>query len=79
MKTPLKPTNTLKSAKTAIWTIEHSNRPQKIFREMLREHRIEVLIDIRRFPTSKVEHFKREALEEWLPSMESSMFGWVKS
>jgi len=33
---------------------------------MLKEHKIEVLVDIRRFPTSKVDHFKREAVEQWL-------------
>jgi len=33
---------------------------------MLKEHKIEVLVDVRRFPTSKVEHFKREAMEQWL-------------
>ena len=67
MKTPQRPINTLKSAETTIWTIGHSNRSQKIFLEMLKEHEIEVLVDVRRFPTSKVEHFKREAMEQWLP------------
>jgi len=33
---------------------------------MLKEHEIEVLADVRRFPTSKVEHFKREAMGQWL-------------
>ncbi len=33
---------------------------------MLKEHRIEVLVDVRRFPTSKAEHFKSEAMEQWL-------------
>jgi len=33
---------------------------------MLGEHGIEVLVDVRRFPTSKVEHFKREMMEQWL-------------
>jgi len=33
---------------------------------MLKEHEIEVLVDVRRFPTSKVEHYKREAMEQWL-------------
>jgi uncharacterized protein (DUF488 family) len=34
---------------------------------MLKEHKIEVLVDVRRFPTSKVEHFKKEEMEQWLP------------
>lgn len=67
MKTPQKPTNTSKSAETTIWTIGHSNRSQTTFLEMLKENEIEVLVDIRRFPTSKVEHFKKEAMEQWLP------------
>ena len=66
MKTPQKPINTLKSAETIIWTLGHSNRSQKTFLEMLKEHEIQVLADIRRFPTSKIEHFKREAMEQWL-------------
>lgn len=35
--------------------------------ELLKEHRIDVLVDVRSFPTSKVEHFKREEMERWLP------------
>lgn len=27
-----------------------------------------MLVDIRSFPTSKVEHFKREEMEQWLPT-----------
>ena len=67
MKAPQRLINTLRSAETTIWTIGHSNRSQRIFLEMLKEHEIEVLADVRRFPTSKVEHFKREAMEQWLP------------
>jgi uncharacterized protein (DUF488 family) len=37
------------------------------FLELLKENRIEVLIDIRRFPTSKMQHFRKEEMEEWLP------------
>lgn len=67
MKTSQKRISISKSAKVTVWTIGHSNRSQKAFLEMLREHEIEVLVDIRRFPTSKVKHFKREAMEHWLP------------
>jgi len=35
--------------------------------ELLKEQSIEVLVDVRRFPTSKIEHFKREQMERWLP------------
>ncbi|HDN05942.1 MAG TPA: DUF488 domain-containing protein [Candidatus Bathyarchaeota archaeon] len=50
-----------------IWTIGHSNRSLETFLNLLNEHKIQVLADVRRFPTSKLEHFKREALEKWLP------------
>ena len=53
--------------KLRIWTIGHSNRSVEVFLELLREHSIQVLADIRSFPTSKVEHFKREEMERWLP------------
>jgi len=51
----------------SVWTIGHSNRTIETFLELLKEHKIEVLVDVRSFPTSKVEHFKREQLEHWLP------------
>jgi len=50
-----------------IWTVGHSNRSIEKFLTLLREHRIAVLVDIRSFPTSKIEHFKREEMERWLP------------
>jgi uncharacterized protein (DUF488 family) len=52
---------------TSVWTIGHSNRPIETFLELLKEHNIEVLVDVRSFPTSKIEHFKREEIERWLP------------
>lgn len=51
----------------AIWTIGHSNRSISLFLELLREHEIQVLVDVRSFPTSKIDHFKKENLEKWLP------------
>jgi uncharacterized protein (DUF488 family) len=53
--------------KTVVWTIGHSNRSKEVFLEMLKEHGIQVLLDVRSFPTSKIEHFKRENMEKWLP------------
>ena len=35
--------------------------------ELLNEHKIEALADVRSFPTSKVEHFKSEDMKRWLP------------
>jgi len=53
--------------KPNIWTIGHSNRSIDTFLELLSEHGIQVLVDVRRFPTSKSEHFKREHMKKWLP------------
>ena len=50
-----------------IWTIGHSNRSINTFLELLKEHEIQVVADIRHFPTSKIEHFKKEHMEKWLP------------
>ncbi|MBC7130201.1 DUF488 domain-containing protein [Candidatus Bathyarchaeota archaeon] len=55
------------SLQITIWTIGHSNRSVSTIVEMLKEHRIEVLVDVRRFPTSKIEHFKKGSMERWLP------------
>ncbi|MEM2105545.1 MAG: DUF488 domain-containing protein [Candidatus Bathyarchaeia archaeon] len=52
--------------KLTVWTIGYSNRSMNAFLELLREHEIQVLVDIRSFPTSKIEHFKRENMEKWL-------------
>lgn len=53
--------------KLQIWTIGHSNRSIDTFLELLGEHGIQVLADVRSFPTSKIEHFKKEQMEKWLP------------
>jgi len=53
--------------KVTVWTIGHSNRSVERFLELLEEQKIRILIDIRSFPTSKVEHFKREEMKRWLP------------
>lgn len=50
-----------------MWTIGHSNRSIQTFIDLLKEHGVEVVVDVRRFPTSKIEHFKREQMEQWLP------------
>jgi len=53
--------------KRKIWTIGHSNRSIDDFLELLNEDGIQVLVDVRSFPTSKIEHFKKEQMEKWLP------------
>jgi uncharacterized protein (DUF488 family) len=57
----------LDKEKLQIWTIGHGNRSVDTFLELLNQHRIQVLMDVRSFPTSKIEHFKKEQMEKWLP------------
>jgi uncharacterized protein (DUF488 family) len=54
-------------SRITIWTIGHSNRTREVFTSLLEEHKIKTLVDARRFPTSRIEHFKKEAMEKWLP------------
>jgi len=65
------------STQIILWTVGHSNRSKENFLELLKEHKIQVIADIRRFPTSKIERFKKEKLEKWLPenSIEYVWFG----
>jgi hypothetical protein len=65
--------------KIQVWTFGHSNRSMEKFLELLREHEIQVLADVRRFPNSKAKHFKKELMEKWLPEHGWNTFGWVRS
>jgi len=49
-----------------IWTIGTSTRSIEEFIEILKKYEIELLVDIRRFPTSRFDHFKKENLERYL-------------
>jgi uncharacterized protein (DUF488 family) len=49
-----------------IFTIGHSNRGLEEFIEILKGAGVEVVVDVRRFPKSKFEHFNRENLENGL-------------
>ncbi len=51
---------------TRVWTIGHSTRSALDFLALLREHGIEVLADIRRFPTSRWEQFRQPNLKAHL-------------
>lgn len=52
-----------------VYTIGHSNRSLEEFIKILKFHKINVLVDVRRFPTSRIApHFKRENLENKLPT-----------
>uniref|UniRef100_A0A7V3ZZQ5 DUF488 domain-containing protein n=2 Tax=candidate division WOR-3 bacterium TaxID=2052148 RepID=A0A7V3ZZQ5_UNCW3 len=49
-----------------IFTVGHSNRAVEDFIRILREAGVEAVVDVRRFPRSKFEHFNRENLESIL-------------
>jgi uncharacterized protein (DUF488 family) len=55
--------------KIKLFTIGHSNRLWDEFLSLLHEFKIEVLVDIRRFPGSrKFPHFNRRSLKQTLPA-----------
>ncbi len=50
-----------------IYTIGHSNQTRERFLDLLREHGIQTVIDVRRWPVSRhAPHFNRRALAAWL-------------
>ena len=50
-----------------IWDVGHSNLKEEDFLSLLQKHRIERVIDVRRFPTSKkFPHFAKPRLEQAL-------------
>jgi len=49
-----------------IFTLGTSNRTSKEFLKLLKKYKIKNVADVRRFPTSKFEHFKKENLKEKL-------------
>ncbi len=66
--------NKICAAPRTIHTIGHSTRPIELFIELLKVHRIELLIDVRRWPVSKRHpQFNREALSL---SLEKSGIGY---
>ncbi len=51
-----------------VYTVGHSNRSLKEFLNVLKYYEVAVVIDVRRFPTSrKFPHFRREVLQTELP------------
>src|SRR3954447_3768520 len=51
-----------------VYTIGHSTRAADELSELLREHEVKLLADIRRYPGSKrYPHFASEAMARWLP------------
>jgi len=56
--------------KKLIYTIGSADRSQDDFLKTLNDYGVKTLVDVRRFPTSKYEHFKKENLEAILLSSE---------
>jgi len=56
-----------------IFTLGTSNRSWEEFIRLLRAYRIEMVIDVRSFPTSKFVHFKRESMN---PSLAEAGYGY---
>lgn len=46
-----------------VYTLGTSTRTGEEFIELLSNHQAEVVVDVRRFPSSRFEHFRREKLE----------------
>lgn len=49
-----------------VYTLGTSNRSQEEFVALLRQIGAEAVVDVRRFPTSRFEHFRQEELAKWL-------------
>ena len=53
----------MEPAGLTVWTVGHSNRTLEDFITLLRSHKIELLVDVRRFPGSRrYPHFNQEIL-----------------
>ncbi|RKZ22445.1 DUF488 domain-containing protein [bacterium] len=49
-----------------VFTLGTSTRSMEEFIEILKHYKIQVVFDVRRFPTSKHEHFKKENMKKCL-------------
>ena len=67
MKTSPRHTNTSRSGEVnPVWTVGYSGRDRGEFIDLLRKHDIQLVVDVRRFPTSKKPDFCKGNLERWL-------------
>jgi uncharacterized protein (DUF488 family) len=55
---------------TSIYSLGTSTRSKSEFTGLLQKHGIELVIDVRRFPTSRFEHFTQEALRQLLTGLQ---------
>ncbi len=61
------PANTVTTGSLTVWTVGHSTRTIEEFIDILRQHRIEILVDVRHFPGSRrFPHFGKIALHDAL-------------
>ncbi|MEM1558147.1 MAG: DUF488 domain-containing protein [Thermoproteota archaeon] len=60
--------------KAVLWTIGHGSLSKEEFLRLLKKHKIQILVDVRRFPKSKLGHFCKEDMEQWLPKNGISYF-----
>jgi len=51
---------------SSIHSLGTSTRSKAEFAGLLQSHGIEMVIDVRRFPTSRTDHFRQEALRQFL-------------
>ncbi len=58
----------MKQASLTIYTIGYGSRTKEELLNLLKLHNIGVVMDVRRWPTSKLERFRREQLSRWLPA-----------
>lgn len=66
-------------SKRTIWTIGHSTHPLEEFVEWLKAHKIEAVVDIRRYPGSrKYPHFNKDSMEQSLPKNDILYFHFEK-
>ena len=49
-----------------IYSLGTSTRSKAEFTALLQSHGVEMAIDVRRFPTNRIDHFKQQALERLL-------------
>src|SRR5882724_9676510 len=57
----------MKNGLSSIWTVGHSTRSSQEFSEILLEHRIQSLVDVRSFPGSRrYPHFNKQELSRTL-------------
>lgn len=66
------------SGELVIYTIGYGGRSRAKFLELLNRYKIDILVDVRRWPNSKVVDFKQHLMEEWLKDA-SIKYVWLGS